>query len=273
MKNSLKVLSLVLSIVALFTSIIPNYAFAKTKVGTTQITKFIDIKENSIKINWKKINNVSGYQIKYSTDKDFEFEKKITIKGNKTSKTISKLKTDKKYYFKVRAYKKNKNKTTYSKWSKVKSVRTTAKESSKDNGVKEYGPGETWNADGYFEVTVYSAKRHYFCNQFEKGIGYNDVVTVTMDIKNIKYDGNLLLMHQTIYDSDKDLGEGYPCRHDTDIKAISKGYSQNNATNTFMVKNADKYIYLEIDETVFNNNGYKGSGCLDEKAIFKIPVS
>jgi hypothetical protein len=38
--------------------------------------------------------------------------------------TVKKLKKSKKYYVKVRAYKTKNSKTVYSKWSKVKSIKT-----------------------------------------------------------------------------------------------------------------------------------------------------
>lgn len=83
--------------------------------------------KKSFKLTWKKVNGVSGYQIKYSTSK--KFTKKTTkytySKGNKKfSKTISKLKGGKKYYVKVRSYKIVNGKKVYSSWSKVKSVKT-----------------------------------------------------------------------------------------------------------------------------------------------------
>ena len=48
-----------------------------------------------------------------------------TIKSTKiTSKTIKKLKANKKYYVQVRTYKLVKGDRYYSAWSKIKSVRT-----------------------------------------------------------------------------------------------------------------------------------------------------
>ena len=68
---------------------------------------------------------VTGYKLQYSLKKNFKKAKTVTIKKNKTvSKKVTKLKGRKKYYIRIRTYKKV-GKTTYlSKWSKAKSVKT-----------------------------------------------------------------------------------------------------------------------------------------------------
>lgn len=62
----------------------------------------------------------SGYQVQVSTDKKFKNNVK-SKKVSKTTYTFKKLKTGKKYYVKIRSYKKSGNETLYSAWSKVKS--------------------------------------------------------------------------------------------------------------------------------------------------------
>ena len=79
----------------------------------------------SLKVSWKKVSNVSGYQIQYSTSSKFKKAKKITIKKAKTtSKTIKKLKAKKKYYVRIRTYITINSKKKYSNWSKKKSQKT-----------------------------------------------------------------------------------------------------------------------------------------------------
>ena len=81
-------------------------------------------------VKWKKPSSVyreqmTGYQIRYSTSSEMTKAKTVTIKNTKaTSKKISKLKAKKKYYVQLRTYKTVKGKTYYSGWSKVKSVKT-----------------------------------------------------------------------------------------------------------------------------------------------------
>ena len=97
---------------------------AKLKVSSTSIKKLMNGKK-SITVSIKKVNNVSGYQIQYSTSQSFKTKKTVSLSNPKTvKKTIKNLKSKKKYYVRIRAYKKVSNKTYFSSWSKTKSVKT-----------------------------------------------------------------------------------------------------------------------------------------------------
>lgn len=132
-----RILSLLLSAVMLVSamSLVDFSAFAASKLPATSITS-LSAKDNGFKIKWKKKSGITGYQIQYSTNSKFKKgNKSIKIKSAKTvSKKITKLKVAKKYYVRIRTYKGKK----YSKWSKVKSIKTP-KESkcAKDNIQKE----------------------------------------------------------------------------------------------------------------------------------------
>lgn len=83
----------------------------------------------SIKVLWKKnTSKIDGYQIQYSTDKNFKNSatKATTAKKSAVSKKISKLKSGKKYYVRIRTYKivqtGGKSKKLYSDWSDKKNV-------------------------------------------------------------------------------------------------------------------------------------------------------
>ena len=98
------------------------------KLSGTKI-KSLKKAKKSLKVTWKKVKGVKGYQIQYSTSKKFKGARKVTIKKAKiTSRTIKKLKSKKKYYVRIRTYitARNKGKTVriYSKWSKVKMKKT-----------------------------------------------------------------------------------------------------------------------------------------------------
>ena len=82
--------------------------------------------DNAFKATWKKASSqTTGYQIKYSTNKNFKKAKTKKVKGiKKTSTTVKKLKNKKTYYVSVRAYKVVKGKTYYSDWSAAKKVKT-----------------------------------------------------------------------------------------------------------------------------------------------------
>ena len=77
-------------------------------------------------VKWNKLGSAKGYQIQYSTDRNFEKDvHKIKVKGNKTFKRTVKVKKAKKYYVRVRAYKTfttDKVHTTYSVFSPVRTV-------------------------------------------------------------------------------------------------------------------------------------------------------
>lgn len=77
-----------------------------------------------VTIKWNTVNGADGYRIYYSLDKDFETVKKVTVKDAKAvEKTIKKLKKGRKYYFRVRAFKKINGKTVWGEYSKAKSVK------------------------------------------------------------------------------------------------------------------------------------------------------
>ncbi|MCR4691113.1 MAG: fibronectin type III domain-containing protein, partial [Lachnospiraceae bacterium] len=76
----------------------------------------------SIKLTLKKLS-ADGYQVQVATDKKFKNNKK-SKSITKTSYTFKKLKKDKTYFVRVRAYNRDKNgKKVYGKWSKVKQVK------------------------------------------------------------------------------------------------------------------------------------------------------
>ncbi|MFQ9514672.1 MAG: family 16 glycosylhydrolase [Eubacterium sp.] len=92
------------------------------KPGKAKIKKVVR-KKKSLKIKIKKVKRAKGYQIKYSTNKKFKKSKKKITKRLKY--TIKKLKSNKKYYIKVRAYVlDSQGKRVYGKFSKVKKVKT-----------------------------------------------------------------------------------------------------------------------------------------------------
>ena len=100
-----------------------------TQKVTQKVTKPGKVKGLSVKstskrkmfVKFAKIKNVKGYQISYSTNKTFKEAKKVTVSSN--SKTIKKLKSKKMYYVRVRAIRKNKQKTLYGAWSAKKKVK------------------------------------------------------------------------------------------------------------------------------------------------------
>lgn len=129
-----KITSILLSIIMIYSVCFPITAFAAA-LPTVGISS-LSVKENTVTVKWKKKSKIMGYQIQYSTDSKFKKNKKsIKIKKAKTtSKKISNLKESKKYYFRIRTYKSSNKKTRYSKWSKVKSVKTQKEAHCTNNG-------------------------------------------------------------------------------------------------------------------------------------------
>lgn len=70
----------------------------------------------------KSVNDITGYQISYSTSKSFNTATK-TVNSKKTKITISNLTKKNVYYIKVRTYKTVNKKKYYSKWSSVKKLK------------------------------------------------------------------------------------------------------------------------------------------------------
>lgn len=89
------------------------------------VLKKLTSKKKSLTVSWSKVKSVQGYEIQYSTDKKFKKNTKTVKvkKGSATSKTIAKLKKNKKYYVRIRAYKYQNKKYARSPWSKVKSMK------------------------------------------------------------------------------------------------------------------------------------------------------
>lgn len=104
-------------------SVCESFTISPRKTELGKIKK----KKTSASVKWKKqtekmtSERITGYQIRYSTRKSMKGAKKILIKGyKKTSKKITKLKKNKKYYFQIRTYVKTKKGNIYSGWSKKK---------------------------------------------------------------------------------------------------------------------------------------------------------
>lgn len=93
----------------------------KVKSSTSKIVSVKSKKKRSVKIIIKKQSNVTGYVIKYSTSKKyFGYNTKLV---KKNIYRFKKLRSNKKYYFKVRAYVKQDGRRIYGKWSKSKKVK------------------------------------------------------------------------------------------------------------------------------------------------------
>ncbi len=77
--------------------------------------------------NFSKQKNITGYQMQYSTSNKFNTKDTKAVRTTNTYSAIRKLGSSKRYYVRVRTYKKSGKKYTYSAWSSSKPVTTLNK--------------------------------------------------------------------------------------------------------------------------------------------------
>ena len=129
MKNIKKLLCVLLAVVTVLSSLLIVPTSAKS-LKPTKITS-VSILTTGIRIKWNAVKGVSGYQIQTARSKDFK-KNKTTFKVTKPNASAKRLKNKdlkafkpyKKYYVRIRTYKKSGKKTIYSKWSATKSFKT-----------------------------------------------------------------------------------------------------------------------------------------------------
>lgn len=78
--------------------------------------------KKKVSLKWSKVKDVSGYTIYYKTSKKGKWKKLKNLSAKKTKYVKKKLKSGKKYYFTVKAYKKVNGKKVYGKF-KIKKVK------------------------------------------------------------------------------------------------------------------------------------------------------
>lgn len=110
-----------------------NYSGTVNKTFTiipksTTLTKLFSSKKK-VTVKWKKqVSQTNGYQLQYSLNSNFKSAKVLNVTNNKvTTKSISNLKSKKKYYVRIRTYKNvkvnGKSTKLYSTWSKSLNVK------------------------------------------------------------------------------------------------------------------------------------------------------
>ena len=102
-----------------------NPVSAKTKNKPVTISSAKSNKSKRINVKWKKRKAISGYEVMWSTSKNFK-KNFLSVKvsgAKKSSTTLKTARSKKNYYVRVRAYKKSGKKYTYYSWSKTIKVK------------------------------------------------------------------------------------------------------------------------------------------------------
>lgn len=102
---------------------------AKAPAKTT--VKLSSAKKTSLKASWSKVANATSYEVQYGTSKSFKGAKTVKVSSKSSSKVLTKLKKNKKYYVRVRAVRTvkvdNRNTTLRASWSSAKNLKTKKK--------------------------------------------------------------------------------------------------------------------------------------------------
>ena len=91
---------------------------------SVSITSLTNKSSRKLYVKWSSSKSYQGYQVQYATNSSFTKGKhSVKQSGTSTSRTYSGLTKGKRYYVRVRAYKKVNGTTHYGYWSPVKSIR------------------------------------------------------------------------------------------------------------------------------------------------------
>lgn len=96
-----------------------------TSIANPKLNSAKSTSKKKIKASWSKVGGASGYQVMWSTYKNFSKNYKTkSVKAKYSSKTVTTAQSKKTYYVRVRAYKTINGKKVYSQWSSTKKVKT-----------------------------------------------------------------------------------------------------------------------------------------------------
>ncbi len=128
-----------------------------TKPAKVKLSSVTATSSTSIKIKWKKVSGADGYVIYQKTGSGSYKKIKTITSGKTTSYTKKKLSANKKYTYKIKAYKKIGSKRIYSGYSVSKSVKTKANIINPKKGLKEHADYYLLSSmkDGHFILDIW----------------------------------------------------------------------------------------------------------------------
>lgn len=178
-----KLSAVLLAFVMLFsiTSAVPITAQAASlpKTSITSITAY----PCGFTVYVGKQKNITGYQIQYATRSDFK--NAAAVRTTNTSCAVRNRASAKKYYVRVRTYKKSGNRYTYSAWSGKRTITTLNKNASDPAHIKSIKAGHA-----SFTVTTYASKNaKKFQARYSTNKNMSGAKTTTSNSTTIKVTG------------------------------------------------------------------------------------
>lgn len=236
-------------------------------------------------VDWVQKGSATGYEVQYSTSSSMSgaVTKKLTANKPDTL-TVSKLKSGKKYYVRVRSYTNVNGEVYYGNWSDIKSI-TTAKtnfKKAKISGIKTKSytgkaikqsikvtyNGKTLKNGKNYTISYSNNKKVGTAKVTIKGKGtYGGVITKTFKINPAKQKIKSLKAKSkgfTINWAQKDSGTGYEIQYSTNssFKGATKKTVKNKKTSkaTYSKLKAKKKYYVRVRTyTDVNGTRYYGS--------------
>ena len=102
-----------------------DYSDDKTIYASASVIKSLKAAKKAFTVKFDKHAQADGYEIQYSLKKSMASKKTLKKKGySKVQYKVTKLKSGKKYYVRVRSYRTVSGKKCYGKWSAKKPVKT-----------------------------------------------------------------------------------------------------------------------------------------------------
>lgn len=205
---------------------------------------------NSIKITWNELTGVDGYQVYRAASKSGKYYKAVTVSRSKSYAVDTNRTTGKRYYYKVRGYKRVDGKLKFSKFSAVQSSyarpsKTVMQEAYGSN--VSYGTGITLSWKAVKGASGYEPQLREFKNgKWSNWKSY---------VYDEWYERNEYFMTYTklLALNKKENPSGYQkvlMGHDKNGMPIIKKMTVEKATEYYLPKNQAR-IDVEEDDTVY----------------------
>ncbi|MBQ8980635.1 MAG: fibronectin type III domain-containing protein [Eubacterium sp.] len=234
MKRIIKVLICCILAVSMLT---PMSALAASRLATPTGFKVVTTTTSSVRVKWNKVKGAGKYTIQYSTNKKFKKAKKITVKG--PAATVKKLAAKKVYYFRIRAIKKGKKSSKYTKAISAKTVnRLNVDKKLKGKWTGYYST--LLSGDGY-EKYSFNGKGKVTVDNFHKGkktVRYKKLSgnRVTFTVFSVKYI--------------------VKCYSDSDLLSVTKPNSTSSVKDVFIRDSGFDWQNRSFDKEFVNTSWY-----------------